>query len=164
MMLLATPQAPSRWIFLASVSLAVVALSGCTPLRHHLEPYRDDQAAAHALETHASQVCVARRGATDQPPHAFTTDGCSMWPNGTWTQCCVEHDIAYWCGGSAEDREGADSTLRQCVNENRSACLGTMMYLGVRAGGIPWQPFPWRWGYGWTDLHGYDHPLAREEK
>jgi hypothetical protein len=83
-----------------------------------------------------------------------------MWPDRSWVQCCVEHDIAYWCGGSAEDRRRADAALRQCVTEKSSACMGTMMYLGVRPGGIPWSPFPWRWAYGWDGIHGYDRPAA----
>jgi hypothetical protein len=131
--------------------------AACTPIHHRLEPYRDDAEAAHALEERAARMCIGQRGAADQPPHPFTTDGCSMWPNGTWTECCIKHDIAYWCGGSAEDRVRADDAFRQCVSESRSACMGTMMYIGVRVGGVPWLPFPWRWGYGWDGISGYDN-------
>ena len=30
------------------------------------------------------------------------------------------------------------------------------MYIGVRIGGPPWYPVPFRWGYGWDWPHGYD--------
>ena len=31
-----------------------------------------------------------------------------------------------------------------------------MMQAGVRIGGAPWQPVPWRWGYGWDYYRAYD--------
>jgi hypothetical protein len=36
----------------------------------------------------------------------FTSDGCSVFPDGTalqqslWLQCCRAHDYAYWKGGT----------------------------------------------------------------
>ena len=137
-------------------ALASAAGIGCTPTRFHLQPYRDDPVAATDLVRRAESECAKVRGAGDLPPHAFTSDGCSMVPDGAWGTCCIEHDIAYWCGGKADQRREADRGLRECVTEHGSACLGEVMYLGVRIGGIPWQPFPWRWAYGWDGLHGYD--------
>ena len=139
----------------AGLLIAVFA-TGCTPTAHRLEPYRDQPAQAAALERRADQFCCQRRGPADLPPHHFTTDGCSLWPDSTWVGCCVEHDMAYWCGGSCEDRVRADETLRECVAQNGPAGMGTVMYLGTRAGGPPWTPFPFRWGYGWDWPHGYD--------
>ncbi len=108
------------------------------------------------LERSADRYCSARRGGHNLPPYPFRTDGCSVSPNGSWVQCCVEHDVAYWCGGSAEDRKRADAKFRDCVAERQSEFLGDMMYLGVRVGGVPWHPFPWRWAYGWDGIRGYD--------
>ena len=82
----------------------------------------------------------------------FTTDVCSMWPDGTWATCCIEHDIAYWCGGPAEARERADDAFRACMRAEGGPCLSTLSYVGVRVGGPAWMPFPWRWGYGWDWL------------
>lgn len=79
------------------------------------------------------------------PPKAFTTDRCSMWPDGDWWSCCVTHDAAYWCGGSYADRKRADAELARCVGGR----LGSLMYAGVRVGGASWLPTPFRWGYGW---------------
>ncbi|HBT84144.1 MAG TPA: hypothetical protein DEB35_12385, partial [Desulfuromonas sp.] len=53
----------------------------------------------------------------------FSSDGCSLFPDGTlaertrWCDCCLTHDIAYWQGGSAAEREAADAALRACVRE-----------------------------------------------
>ena len=87
---------------------AVVALlsSACTltPVTHGAELYRSDPERARVLEQHAAQICADRRDADDLPPSPFTTDACSAWFDGSWKHCCVERDIDYWCGGSAEDR------------------------------------------------------------
>ena len=64
--------------------------------------------------------------------------------------------MAYWCGGSCRDREHADATLRECVAQHGPVGMGTTMYIGVRIGGPPWYPVPFRWGYGWDWPHGYD--------
>ena len=48
------------------------------------------------MERRAREYCAQFEG--EKPPHPFTTDGCSMWPDDGWAQCCVEHDFAYWCG------------------------------------------------------------------
>jgi hypothetical protein len=93
-------------------------------------------------------VCMQARSVT--PPHHFTTDGCSMWPDDGWVRCCVEHDIAYWCGGTNADRTRADATFRDCVSAVHGAPMAWLMYAVVRVGGAPWEPFSWRWAYGWN--------------
>ena len=139
------------------VVTAALPLVACTPTAYRLEPYRRDPALAEQLERHADDLCRERRGSTNLPPHHFTTDGCSGWPDSTWVRCCIEHDIAYWCGGSCKDREHADEVLRECVAANGGPWgMGTMMYLGTRLGGPPWYPFSFRWAYGWDWPHGYD--------
>ena len=138
------------------VMLAAVLSYACTPTVHHLEPYRSDPAAAEALEQRAQAVCTETRGVT--PPHHFTTDGCTLWFDDGLVQCCVEHDIAYWCGGTRADRTHADAVFRRCVSAAHDATFAWMMYLAVRVGGAAWEPFPWRWAYGWEFCHGYDEP------
>ena len=102
-------------------------------------------------------------------PQAFTTDGCSMFPDGDfddparWQACCVAHDKAYWRGGTYSEREAADAELEACVAELGLDTLGTTMYLGVRVGGSPWFPTSYRWGYAWPYLRGYAPLTAREE-
>jgi protein tyrosine phosphatase (PTP) superfamily phosphohydrolase (DUF442 family) len=100
----------------------------------------------------------------------FSSDGCSLFPDGTfsdrtrWCDCCFDHDLAYWQGGSESDRETADESLRTCVMEkNGDAVLARAMYLGVRAGGHPAFPTWYRWGYGWDYGRGY-RPLSKDEQ
>lgn len=104
----------------------------------------------------------------------FTTDGCSMWIDGTpkqpylWRHCCVAHDKAYWMGGSNLERNQADETLRACVSNLAGDGMGNYMYFFVSTGGSPFWLTPYRWGYGWsyTDegrLRGYKLRTPAEE-
>jgi hypothetical protein len=103
------------------------------------------------LQSVADDRC--RRSAvplTSLPPHRFTTDGCTLSPNGSWTECCIAHDMAYWCGGPATARRAADRSLSACVESHGHPLLAEFMYVGVRLGGTRWLPLPWRWGYGYS--------------
>jgi hypothetical protein len=101
---------------------------------------------------------------------AFESDGCSLFPDGTagdrtkWCDCCFVHDVAYWRGGSREQRKSADRTLRDCVLERTGdKALADLMYHGVRVGGDPAFPTWYRWGYGWS-YQGRHRRLSEEEK
>ena len=83
------------------------------------------------------------------PPHAFTSDGCSGFPNGDWLECCVRHDLPYWMGGTREERANADLALKRCVSDKGHPVVAAIMHFGVRIGGIWWLPTPFRWGFGW---------------
>ncbi len=99
----------------------------------------------------------------------FTSDGCSAFPDGTieyqdrWRRCCVAHDLAYWMGGTREQRKAADQALKQCVREVGEPEIAELMLQGVRVGGSPYWPATYRWGYGWPWPRGYE-PLNRDEK
>ena len=93
---------------------------------------------------------------TDSALDPFTSDGCSLFPDASlisaadWCGCCVEHDVAYWKGGTAEERAAADARLRDCVVERTAnTTLADAMYRGVRVGGSPYFYNWYRWGYGW---------------
>ena len=98
----------------------------------------------------------------------FTSDGCSSFPDGTvaqrelWRSCCVVHDLAYWQGGTAEQRMAADKALKVCVTEVGEPTIAELMLAGVRVGGTPWIPSQFRWGYGWPYLRGYKQ-LSEDE-
>lgn len=101
----------------------------------------------------------------------FTTDGCSLFPDrapgGTpdWCDCCVQHDVTYWRGGTEEDRLQADIALRECVqNKSGSPQLAQMMYNGVRVGGDAALNTSFRWGYGWPYGRGYRALNAEEQQ
>lgn len=92
----------------------------------------------------------------------FSTDGCSKFPDGIpyfnatkWRNCCIEHDIAYWQGGTKEQRKRADESLSQCVVGTGEYAIGKAMYYGVRIGGYVGFPTSWHWGYGWTMSRDY---------
>ncbi len=91
----------------------------------------------------------------------FTTDGCSLFPDGVlwdttlWRECCVAHDMAYWKGGDFWERLAADEALWSCVDHVGEPAMGVVMLLGVRLGGSPLWPTPFKWGYGWPSWRGY---------
>jgi hypothetical protein len=98
----------------------------------------------------------------------FTSDGCSVFPDGTWQQqqlwqpCCVAHDLAYWQGGTEAQRLAADEAMQQCVSTIGEPEIASVMLAGVRVGGTPFLPTPFRWGYGWSEFRGYQ-ALSSEE-
>ncbi len=141
----------------ALLVLAATLLSGCIARwsRHDLADGAG-HTGSDALAQYASTVCKARRALDDQPQFPFTSDGCSSFPDDGWVACCVDHDIDYWCGGTAADRVRSDARLNACVAKAENRHLGDLMYWGVRAGGVPWHPFPFRWAYGFTGIRGYD--------
>jgi hypothetical protein len=84
------------------------------------------------------------------PPN-FKSDGCSLFFDGDYRHCCVEHDKLYYVGGSWEERWQADKLLFKCVAKKRGwwhKPLAAVMWVGVRIGGVPFLPTPFRWGFG----------------
>jgi hypothetical protein len=70
-----------------------------------------------------------------------------------WRHCCIEHDRAYYYGGSREEKIAADLRLKECVadtvgNKLTGELLGNAMRLAVHIGGQPYFSTPYRWGYG----------------
>lgn len=81
------------------------------------------------------------------------SDGCTLWPEGwfgknTWHWACVEHDIAYYYGGSRADRLRADRKMWRDVADTGHPIVASLMYIGVRMGGAPYFNTKWRWGFG----------------
>lgn len=131
--------------------LALIAgLVACAPTEHSVEPYRSDPKAAAELTARAFATCVnSSRNSGTQPIRPFVTDGCSRIPDFEWNlACCVEHDVLYWCGGTAEERVQADDEFGACVSSQSNGFLGWFMRTGVRIGGHPFFPSDFRWGYG----------------
>jgi len=101
-----------------------------------------------------SAIAVACSSDSDLQP--FSSDGCSLFPDSSliakvdWCSCCFEHDLVYWRGGTSEEREVADSQLKECVlGKTGDEALATLMYEGVKFGGSPYFYNWYRWGYGW---------------
>lgn len=78
----------------------------------------------------------------------FKSDGCTWFPEGNWHECCVEHDKAYFKGGSKKQRLKADISLLSCVSLKGHPYISVIMFLGVRFFGHPYWPHRIRWGYG----------------
>lgn len=133
------------------------------PLRRHRNV--STVACAFLLSLHLLAACASP--AEMQP---FSTDGCSLFPDralvgkSDWCKCCLAHDLAYWRGGTAEERLDADRKLRACVSQaSGDIALADLMYAGVRAGGGPYYLTPYRWGYGWHFGRSY-RALSPEEE
>ena len=145
--------------------IVLMMTCGCSPQTFSIEePYTRQSLSAKQLSDIAAQSCGKNPQNPQNPTESivpFTSDGCSIVPDGewgddAWRECCVLHDIQYWCGGSSADRIQADLDLQQCVAEKGYPIWGEIMYLGVRAGGHPVWPVPWRWGYGWEWYRSYE--------
>ena len=85
------------------------------------------------------------------PPLPNPKDGCSCVPdiNEKIRACCDAHDVAYWYGGTKQQRKQADHEFRQCAKDAGHPFIAGLYYIGVRMGGVPWLPTPYRWGFGW---------------
>lgn len=107
---------------------------------------------------------------TDKILRPFTSDGCSMSPDGlplteknqAWIQCCVVHDTHYWMGGTAEQRESADNELGRCIAEKGYKEIGQSFTAAVKYFGGPDSSQTFRWGYGWNYRRPYK-PLDQSE-
>lgn len=124
---------------------------------------------ARGLACLAVLLAASGPATADDTIAPFTTDGCSLFPdrslisNDDWCDCCIAHDLAYWRGGTAEERADADRQLRDCVaRATGNTRLAELMYAGVRTGGGPYFLTTYRWGYGWPWGRGYT-PLSSEE-
>src|SRR2546426_8536514 len=85
-----------------SIPVLLLLCTACTPMHSTIKPpYELDRVpyTNQQIQIVAAERCQAIASSTVVPPHPFTTDGCSLWPNGPWRSCCIEHDVLYWCGG-----------------------------------------------------------------
>lgn len=100
----------------------------------------------------------------------FTTDGCTLAPDGTprrpqlFRQCCVAHDLRFWGGGTKAERDRADLELRACISDIAGPLVGEAYYAGVRAGQyvLPYHNPLKRWGNAWYERDGYRQLSAIE--
>ena len=76
-----------------------------------------------------------------------------------WEGCCDVHDQPYAKGGSWLERLRADVDLLVCVWVGGHPLWAIAMFIGVRIGGVPWLPTPWRWGFNTPRLAYTDHVM-----
>lgn len=94
---------------------------------------------------------VPQMKAPVEPPPDFRSDGCSLFPDGNYRECCELHDLDYFRGGSFRERRQSDKRLYRCVRAKKgwkNEIAAPMMYLGVRVFGGSLIPTPFRWGFG----------------
>ena len=89
---------------------------------------------------------------TNRPfPEGYVSDGCTRFPEGKYADCCVEHDLDYYYGGSWRERWRSDKRLYKCVKSKggfKHGVLAIMMWTAVRGLGSPIFPFKFKWGFG----------------
>ncbi len=125
-----------KGLTIATLIFPVILMTGCCRMSDTVKPIGEE---------------ILKKAALTEPlpPTAFTSDGCSLWFDGDWLECCVVHDLAYWRGGIREERQKADRALKQCVADRGYPAMAGIMVAGVRVGGVWWLPTCFRWGYGW---------------
>lgn len=119
------------------------------------------------FQTHLEASTKLSHPKTDLLP--FETDYCTGFSNGTWNHpnrwksCCLEHDIAYWIGGSYEREKRSDLRLKECVRKSGGDFISTVMYLGVRLGHYCPFKLSKSWGWGFGSKKNY-HKLTKSQK
>ena len=152
-------------MFMRLAVILALLLSGCGVAlrRHTIPPYDTDATQAAKLEAMAQETC-SKRG-QPVPPRIFQSDGCSVFWDGNWVDCCVAHDVQYWCGGPYLDRLAADLRLGVCVASNGypviGQVIGILMPPVIQLAGMSVWPTWYRWGYGHpSSLECYFEPEA----
>lgn len=100
----------------------------------------------------------------------FASDGCSWSPDKLpgWKvitpimECCVEHDLAYWIGGTELQKDLADKRLEMCIDRKGFPFIGKVYRTFVDLFGSPKGNHIFRWGFGWNQKRRFS-PLVREE-
>ncbi|MFT5037113.1 MAG: hypothetical protein ACI9VM_000688 [Candidatus Azotimanducaceae bacterium] len=93
------------------------------------------------------------------PPNSFSQDGCSLSPDKLlwhdFSTPCLEHDIAYWAGGTQEERKQADIALRDAISHTGplGPLYSKVVYVNVRLFGDSFltRIIDANWGYGWNE-------------
>jgi hypothetical protein len=101
-----------------------------------------------------SSIAIAAQTAPQREmPPDFKSDGCTLFPDGNYCECCVDHDKDYYFGGTGKERWRSDKRLYRCVRARKgwqNKVIAPVMWVGVRIGGVSFLPTPFRWGFGKT--------------
>jgi hypothetical protein len=106
----------------------------------------------------AGSAALAQPGQTPETNEIapFKTDGCSLFPNGYWRDCCTLHDFAYWKGGTFKEKIESDAALNVCIVSKGAERdpifrypIAFLVFVGTFIGGPADFETPFRWGYGW---------------
>ena len=84
-------------------------------------------------------------------PEDFEYDGCSMFPDSNYLDCCTAHDTDYFFWWEWQKRLASDNKLMQCVADKgwvQYNAFWALMWVWVRVGWAPIFPTPYRWWFG----------------
>jgi len=98
-----------------------------------------------------AQAASVENNAAQAGETEFVSDGCTWFPDGNYFDCCKAHDEEYFAGGSWSARWRSDKKLFQCVASKSkfyNKLVAPIVWLGVRAGGVPWLNARFSWGFG----------------
>lgn len=74
---------------------------------------------------------------TDVP----NVNGCDLWWDGVWKQCCDAHDVAFFTPGDLSDFINANVDMAVCIAGTGHWIMAAIMFVGVMIGGA----FVWKW-------------------
>ena len=100
----------------------------------------------------------------------FKSDYCTMFFEGTWRRpglwkdCCFDHDLRYWFGGTKSNQKKSDYVLKKCVRKKAGSFWANIIYLGVRAGHFSPVKNKHKWGWGWKNSIGFRSLNEQEKK
>ncbi|MBC7503562.1 hypothetical protein H7169_01195 [Candidatus Gracilibacteria bacterium] len=80
--------------------------------------------------------------------YPYISDGCTLYEDDDYRDCCEAHDRAYWQGGPLYKKLVADANLYACIAEKGHDFRENWMFAGVLFGGNPGLPTTFRWGFG----------------
>jgi hypothetical protein len=92
-----------------------------------------------------------------EPDYPFTRDGCTLFPDQLpghdFYQACLDHDIAYWAGGSEALRHEVNLAFHEAITHtgHLGPVLAPIMYYAVTYlgnNGVS-RTVGSHWGYGW---------------
>lgn len=86
-----------------------------------------------------------------EPTANYTGDGCTLFPDGNYRECCYLHDLDYFRGGTGKERKASDKRLYRCVRSKKgwqNEIAAPLMLFGVRLFGDSWLRAPFSWGFG----------------
>jgi len=111
----------------------------------------------HAQNQQATDVVQQKN--TAMPPRPFIFDGCTLFPDKIGTlslkEICLAHDIAYWIGGTPDEKKAADQKFKDDLSDSGivGKIISPIAYTGVVIFGDTWltRQFNANWGFGWNE-------------
>ena len=100
-----------------------------------------------------------------------STTHMDVFGNGTlshpnlFLDCCVQHNLDYWKGGTEIERFLSDKQLKICIEDTKQLEIARLMYEAVREKGNleTLDDLKYYWGYGWRKKREYGKLSSDEQ-